>query len=122
MHRSPGFEALAKALDNHVGQDAASIMEAPFVFGDSPDELRELAHEAGFLDATVVFETRMMRFPSIAALFDLYTAGSPIAQHLADIGSRGKLISELEDRLSVCLDDEGLAFPLEGQVLTAAKR
>ena len=121
MDHSPGFSALALALEKHVGPEAAAIMKAPFVFGDTTDELHSLMKEAGFDNARVIFETRMMRFPSIEALFDSYTAGSPIASHVSNINTREKIISDMVERLSGYLDDDGLAFPIQGHLVTATK-
>jgi SAM-dependent methyltransferase len=42
LDHSPGFAALAAALERHVSAAAAAVMRAPFVFGDSTDELRGL--------------------------------------------------------------------------------
>ena len=42
---SPGFAALADALQAVVGPEAAAVMRAPFVFGDDP---RPLVDPAGF--------------------------------------------------------------------------
>ncbi len=118
---SPGFSALAMALEEHVGAEAAAIMKGPFVFGDTTDELHSLMREAGFDNARIIFETRMMRFPSIEALFDSYTAGSPIASHVSNINTRGKIIADMVERLSGYLDDDGLAFPIQGHLVRATK-
>ena len=42
LAHSPGFAALAAALERHVSPAAAAVMRAPFVFGDTTDELRGL--------------------------------------------------------------------------------
>ena len=47
IERSPGFAALAAALERHIGPDAASIMRAPFSLGDA-EELSSLVAAAGF--------------------------------------------------------------------------
>src|SRR4029450_3806767 len=47
MHESPGFAALAEALDRHVGQAAATIMRAPFALSDA-DQLAALVRNVGF--------------------------------------------------------------------------
>jgi SAM-dependent methyltransferase len=121
IEHSAGFAALADALETHVSLEAAAIMRAPFVFGDTTDELRSLLHEAGFGKVHVVFDTRMVRFPSPAALFDSYSAGSPIASHVSGIEAdiRERLVSHLDNQLQNYIDDDGLSFPIQGQVVTA---
>jgi ubiquinone/menaquinone biosynthesis C-methylase UbiE len=123
IEHSPGFAVLAAALENHVSLEAAGIMRAPFVFGDNADELRELIQGAGFGSVHTVFDTRMVRFPSPTALFDSYAAGSPLAGHVSGITaeSREKLISEMVGQLQSYMDDDGLAFPIQGQIVTARK-
>ena len=98
-------------------------MRAPFVFGDNVDELRELIQGAGFGNVHAVFDTRMVRLPSPTALFDSYSAGSPLAGHVSGITaeSREKLISEMVGQLQSYMDDDGLAFPIQGQIVTARK-
>ena len=50
LHHSPGFAALADALQAVVGPEAAAVMRAPFVFGDDPRPLVTLLDSAGFGD------------------------------------------------------------------------
>jgi ubiquinone/menaquinone biosynthesis C-methylase UbiE len=120
LERTPGFEALEQALANHVGDDAAAIVRSPFVI-DTPDELHKLLYEAGFDNIRVILDIRMVRFPSVKAFFNCYTGGSPLVSHVADIDNRETLISEMEERLSPYLDHDGLAFPIEGLLVTASK-
>ena len=68
MEHSPGFAALARTLERHLGQEAASLMYSPFVFGDATTELHALCEQAGLQEVCVHFETRMVRFASASAL------------------------------------------------------
>ena len=120
LERAPGFAALARAMEKHVGPDAAAIVRSAFVF-DTTDELHKLMHEAGFDNVRIILETRMVRFPSVEAFFTCYAGASPLASHVANIDNREKLISEMADQLSPYLDDDGLAFPIEGLIVTAIK-
>jgi hypothetical protein len=43
---SPGFAALAEALERHVSPAARAVTQAPFVFGDGTEELRTLLSAA----------------------------------------------------------------------------
>jgi hypothetical protein len=53
LNHSPGYVVLANALEIHAGPEAATIMRAPFVFGDDPTPLASLHKDAGFVDVTV---------------------------------------------------------------------
>ena len=65
IHESPGFAALAEALERHVGQAAASIVRAPFGLSDA-DELTALVRNAGFQEVTVQQRTAMVQaFPQL---------------------------------------------------------
>lgn len=120
LERTPGFAALEQALANHVGEDAAAIVRSPFII-DTPDELHMLMREAGFNNIRVILDIRMVRFPSVEAFFNSYIGGSPLANHVADIDDRETLVSEMAGRLNPYLDHAGLAFPIEGLIVTAIK-
>jgi len=94
LAHSPGFAALAAALERHVGPAAAAVMRAPFVFGDATDELRGLLVKAGFRTVRVSADVRMVRFASPATFVRHQVAGSPLASHVAqaDDAARDALI------------------------------
>jgi len=118
LAHSPGFAALAAALERHVSTAAAAVMRAPFVFGDATDELRGLLVQAGFRTVRVGADVRMVRFASPAALVRHQVAGSPLAPHVAavDDSVRDTLIHEMTAEMQAYVNDEGLAFPIEGQI------
>ncbi|HSW14025.1 MAG TPA: methyltransferase domain-containing protein [Solimonas sp.] len=121
LAHSPGFAVLATALERHVSSAAAAVMRAPFVFGDSTDELRDLLTQAGFRTVRVGADVRMVRFASPAAFVRYQVAGSPLATHVAavDDAAREALIREVTEAMQGYLNDDGLAFPIEGQVAIA---
>ena len=121
LSHSPGFSILAAALERHVSAAAAGVMRAPFVFGDSTDELRELLTNAGFQSVRVGTDVRMVRFASPAAFVRYQVAGSPLAAHVAEVDDavREALIREVSESMQGYLSDDGLAFPIEGQVALA---
>jgi len=82
---SPGFAALAKALERHVSPAARAVMQAPFVFGDATEELRTLLLEAGFHTERIRSDVRMVRFASPEAFVRHQVAGSPLASHVAQV-------------------------------------
>ena len=60
----------------------------------------------------------MVRFASPAALVRHQVAGSPLAPHVAAVDEtvRDALIREMTAELQLYVNDEGLAFPIEGQI------
>ena len=123
IEHSLGFAALASALERHVGPEAASLMYAPFVFGDTTAELHMLCEQAGLQEVRVRFETRMVRFPSGPAMVRSYVAGSPLAGQMARAAETAgkRLIQDVAAALQHYIDDEGLAFPIEGQIIRGKK-
>ncbi len=121
LAHSPGFAALATALDRNVSPAAAAVMRAPFVFGDNTDELRDLLTRGGFRTVRIGADVRMVRFASPAAFVRYQVAGSPLAPHVAavDDDARDALIREVTGAMQDYLNDDGLAFPIEGQVAVA---
>ena len=93
-------------------------MRAPFVFGDSTDELRGLLVQAGFRSIRVGADVRMVRFASPAALVRHQVAGSPLAPHVAAVGDtvRDALIQEVTAEMASYVNDEGLTVPIEGHI------
>ncbi|PTU33307.1 class I SAM-dependent methyltransferase [Stenotrophobium rhamnosiphilum] len=121
LSHSPGFSALATALERNVSTAAAAVMRAPFVFGDSPDEFRGLLAQAGFRTVRVGADVRMVRFSSPAAFVQHQVAGSPLSPHVAAVGdaARETLLREVTAAMQAHMNDDGLAFPIEGHIAVA---
>jgi ubiquinone/menaquinone biosynthesis C-methylase UbiE len=120
MHESPGFAALAEALERHVGQAAASIMRAPFGLSDA-DELTALVRNASFQEVRVQQRTGMVRFPSVEKFVSSYIAGSPLAGPVSQVddAARVALIGDVRNALGKYTNDTELAFPIGAHLLTA---
>jgi SAM-dependent methyltransferase len=118
---SPGFMALAVALEGHVSPAAGAIMRAPFVFGDSTDELSGVLRGAGFRTVRIRSDVRMVRFASPEALVRHQVAASPLAGHVAKVDdtAREGLLREVAAALQAYVNDEGVAFPIEAHLATA---
>lgn len=118
---SPGYAALTEALERHVGPAAASVMQAPFVFGDTPEELRALMSEAGFETIKIRSDVRMVRFESPEAFVRYQAGGSPLASHVAGVDDsvREALVSHVNNAMQAYMNDEGIAFPIEGHIAAA---
>jgi len=114
-----GHAALADALRRH-GIDTGAV-QRPFSLG-AADELRRLAHEAGFAEVHIHAEVKPMRFPSARRFVESLVAGAPSSrQALARVpeDQRRALIEEVEAALRPYVDRNGLAIPYGTHVLSA---
>jgi len=93
------------------------------VFGDRPEELRTLLIDAGFREVRIRADVRLVRFASPEAFVQYQVAGSPLAEHVdqADDAAREALIRDVTAAMQGYLNDEGLAFPIEGHIAVAKK-
>jgi ubiquinone/menaquinone biosynthesis C-methylase UbiE len=121
LERQPFFTAAIEAIGEFLGADA----QAPFYLAfslNSADELRRLAADAGLKNVRVRFEHRTMRYPVPARFVTGWVSGAPIAaQFLALPDDRKEaFIAFVLERISMFVDDAGLAVPMENHFLTAA--
>jgi SAM-dependent methyltransferase len=114
LHHSPGFAALADALQAVVGPEAAAVMRAPFVFGDDPRPLVSLLDSAGFGDVDVQARAGIVRFASVEAFVRSQRAASPLAAHV-DVRHEPDLIAYVEARAAA-------EFPIEAAVASGEVR
>jgi ubiquinone/menaquinone biosynthesis C-methylase UbiE len=123
IQHSPGFGALATALERHVSHEAAGIMRAPFALAEA-EELRALVVSEGFRDVTIEPVAGTVRFPSIARFVQDYVRGSPLAGHVAKVSdeTRATLISEVGDALISFVAGDTLTFPIKAHLASAKKR
>jgi SAM-dependent methyltransferase len=114
IDRSPGFGALAGALERHIGDDAAAIMRAPFALCD-PEEVQALLEGAGLAAVTVATQRGTVRFPSVSDFVRYQCAGSPLAEPVGRAGddARAGLVREMAEAVTHHVDAQGLAFPIE---------
>lgn len=123
IEHSPGFAALAEALERIVGAEAGEVMRAPFQFGDDERPLLELVADATFADAAVAARSGEVRFPSVDALVRMQVAGSPLAPHVGNNEERlAALVTVLVDRLAGFVAENGLTFPIQAHLLTAQRK
>ena len=114
LHHSPGFAALADALQAVVGPEAAAVMRAPFVFGDDPRPLVTLLDSAGFGDVDVQARAGTVRFASVQAFVRCQRAASPLAAHV-DVRHVPDLIAYVAARAAA-------EFPIEAAVASGEVR
>jgi SAM-dependent methyltransferase len=117
---SPGFAALAEALDLHVGAAAGALMRAPFALGDE-EHLRGLVEAAGFVQTRIQPAAGTVQFASARDLVLAYGSGSPLAAHLAGVedATQQTLVATVETALHPWTSDTGLSFPIEALLLAA---
>jgi SAM-dependent methyltransferase len=118
--QSPGFAALAAALERHVSARAAAAARSPFSLWNV-DELHDLLAGAGFRSVEIDTRVKTLRFPSPQELVQQYVPSSPIAAAMdeADAAALETVIRDVEEALQPYLDDRGLAFPIENHMAQA---
>ncbi len=123
IERSPGFGVLAQALARNISPDAGALMTSgPFGLGNT-EELRSLIAAAGFKDIGIHQTAKMLRYPSSDEFVLRYAAGSALSGAIsgADDNARTALLVEIGAKLQSCIDDQGLAFPIESNTVVARR-
>ena len=117
---SPGFAILQQALEHHAGSEAGKWMGSPFSLGNA-QELRALLRGAGFSATSIRIGIGTVRFQSIEQFVSLYTSGTPLSAFVSKITDEAysAMVDEVRRGLESYVDDEGLAFPIEGHLATA---
>lgn len=120
LDRHEVYATFARLLGEHAGPDAETMMSSPFAFGGA-ERLRAVAGDAGLVDVEIRIGVGSERFASVADFVAQEAASSPLAGPLGELSEvrRDALVADLTDALADHLDDAGLAFPNETQVLTA---
>jgi ubiquinone/menaquinone biosynthesis C-methylase UbiE len=117
INESPGFAALANALERHVNADAAAIMRAPFCLSDG-DALASLVRSAEFKDVAIAVRAGTVRFPSTERFVHSFVAGSPLAAHVSEAALQ-LLTSDIRNEMRPLVNDGALTFRITAQLLSA---
>ena len=123
IDRSPGFAILAEALTHRISPEAGALMTSgPFSLSRA-EELLTLVANANFRDVDIGTATKMLHYPSPQEFVLRYVAGSALGGFFAsaDESARSALLDNISLALSNYVDDEGLAFPIETNILIAQK-
>jgi hypothetical protein len=114
IDHSPGFAALADALDRSIGPATGAIMRAPFTLHDE-EALGELLAGAGFGAVSVRREAGTFRFGSIQEFVLAQGTGSPLAAPIAaaDPAAREALLADAGTSLARWQTSNELALPIE---------
>jgi SAM-dependent methyltransferase len=123
IERSLGFAVLAEALTRHIGPDTAALMiTGPFSLSDA-DKLRAIIAKAMFKDITIHPALKTLRFLSPDEFVLRYSAGSALASAVAhaDGNALAALLAEVATRLQSVIDNQGLSFPIEANLVIARR-
>jgi ubiquinone/menaquinone biosynthesis C-methylase UbiE len=120
---SPGFAVLEQALEQHAGSEAAKWMRSPFSLGDQ-QELRNLLETTGFVNQAIRIGIGTVRFKSVDQFVSLYTAGTPLSALVSHMSAKAHsaTVESVRSGLKSYIDDEGLAFPIEGHLANATSQ
>jgi ubiquinone/menaquinone biosynthesis C-methylase UbiE len=123
IERSPGFAVLAQALTRHVSPEAGTLLRSgPFGLNSS-EELRRLLAAAEFKDISISAAEKVLRYLSPDEFVLRYAAGSALGGAVAgaDDKSRAALLAEVAAGLQSYVDDQGLGFPIESNIVVARR-
>jgi ubiquinone/menaquinone biosynthesis C-methylase UbiE len=120
IESSPGYHALARGLERHVGTEAAGLMRAVYRLGDA-QTLQTMLENAGFHDVRVRREKRVARFPSPELFVRWIVVGSVLGRTGVQVRdeSLATLIREVDGALQPYVRADGLAFPMEAHLAVA---
>jgi ubiquinone/menaquinone biosynthesis C-methylase UbiE len=123
IDRSPGFAVLAEALTHRIGAEAGALMTSgPFALSRAED-LRSLVANANFRDVDIRTATKILQYPSPRDFVLRYVAGSALGGFFATANesAQSALLDDISLALSKYVDDRGLSFPIESNLLVARK-
>lgn len=120
VERTPGFLLLGQALARHISPEAGVL--PPFALGDAAGLAAEVA-TAGFAGVTVQTASGLLRYGSPEEFVRTYLISTPLADLLAQVeeARRTALLADVSAALQPYIDDNGLAFPIESQIIIARK-
>ena len=121
VETSPGYAAFAALLDRLFGIAVGDAFRAPFVLG-KPQQLLEIAREAGIIDASVAQHGGTVRFSSIASLVSTERACAWTLGGLLDEDQFARLLEASETALEPFVARDGtVVFDMPALILTASK-
>lgn len=121
---NPAPQALAAALERHLGAHASAIKRSEHEL-DDPGELDDLVAGAGFTKVSIETTTQQIRFPSPREYVRIQFAATPLATLMKEMPSEQQValvdavIAEVTAALQPYVGDNGLVFPQECHTLSA---
>lgn len=118
----PPFQIMADALGRHIGPESASFVHAVFSLHD-PDDLRDLARQAGFEDVDVLSGVTPLELPPPAEFLWQYIWSTPLGSIVAQVDEkrRASLESEFSAKCQALAPTGSLAGGVTMTTLIAAK-
>jgi ubiquinone/menaquinone biosynthesis C-methylase UbiE len=127
IERTPAANALATALDQHLGRHASQIKRTEHIFA-AAEEVSELMTKEGFEQIEISTVTKYITFPSVLDYVRLQLAATPMAGFLKDRNAveRETLIEAIASDVQSLLNPEmlregRLSFPQEAHVAMARR-
>ena len=120
VERTPGFLVLGQALARHISPEAGVL--PPFALGDAAGLAAEVT-AAGFGDVATQTASRLLCYASSEEFVRTYLISTPLADLLAQVDEarRTALLADVNSALQPFIDSNGLAFPIESQIIMARK-
>jgi ubiquinone/menaquinone biosynthesis C-methylase UbiE len=125
LAHNPAPQALAEALERHLGPHARAIKRAEHDL-DEPAELDALVTGAGFAEVSIETTTQPIRFPSPREYVRIQFAATPLATLMQEMPSEQQaaladaVIAEVSEALRPYIRDYGLVFPQQCHILSAS--
>jgi ubiquinone/menaquinone biosynthesis C-methylase UbiE len=126
IEHTPAANALADALDRHLGAGASHTKRSEHVLSDR-EALHELVTAAGFRRVAIETVTQRIRFSSAAEYVRVQLSATPMAALLEAMDGRRRqetlaaITGDLVKSLRLGSDTIELTFPQEAYVLLAGK-
>jgi ubiquinone/menaquinone biosynthesis C-methylase UbiE len=126
IERTTAANALATALDRHLGRDASRIKRAEHIFA-AADEVSALMTHEGFDQIEITTVTKYITFPSVLDYVRLQLVATPMAGLLQDRNAVERqstieaIASDVQSLLGLEMLREGLSFPQEAHVAIAQR-
>ena len=110
----PGFEGIITAIEAHSGGKATELLRTAFGMGD-PDELAEIADDAGLDAVRVSVHSVDAEFDSLADIAEAYCTSLAIGNPT----EAPALEAELARTMAPWMRGDTVAFPVSGLILEA---
>jgi len=118
----PLFEIFADALTKHIDREAAPFVHAVFSLNGG-DEIRKLAHDAGFAQVSLTQSMKPLKVPRARDFMWQYINSTPMINAVAGATNEQRLALEREvcERWREFSSADGLAFEVGMTTLTALR-
>jgi ubiquinone/menaquinone biosynthesis C-methylase UbiE len=120
MEAQVGYLPFAEVAARYAGPEAMDVIGTYFKLGDV-DALRALFASSGLEVTAVQTHSTRMRFDSIDDFVTSEVEATPLAEQLDDDVYRS-IREDSREALSQFVEDDGVAIPVSGHVVTARRR